>query len=309
MSSNKLYRVSAPGSLMVMGEHAVLYHHGAIVTAVNQRIFLTLKPRSDQKIIIRSSLGHLESDIASLKPIKPFEHILYSILMVQKKIQNGFELEVESQFSHKIGLGSSAAITVATVALLHYWLLNNMPAPATVYFKALEVIKKIQNKGSGGDLLASIIGGTLFYQSNPFNFKSLPLLPSLTVIYSGSKTPTATVIEKVYHHYQKEPFIYSEIFKKISHLTRLACELGNLFKQQQELMRKLQVSNETLDMLIHALEKNEEIWGAKISGSGLGDCVIGLSKNPLDFPISEKWKYLGIQQITACPSSQGLYYE
>ena len=45
---------SAPGSIMITGEHAVVYGHKAIVAAVEQRISVTLTPRQDDQVRITS---------------------------------------------------------------------------------------------------------------------------------------------------------------------------------------------------------------------------------------------------------------
>src|SRR3989339_1369302 len=39
--------VSAPGKLLLFGEHAVVHNHPAIVTAVNQWLFVTLEKSND----------------------------------------------------------------------------------------------------------------------------------------------------------------------------------------------------------------------------------------------------------------------
>ena len=50
-------KASAPGSLMLMGEHAVLHGKKALVCAIDQRISVSLTPREDARISIVSALG------------------------------------------------------------------------------------------------------------------------------------------------------------------------------------------------------------------------------------------------------------
>ncbi len=52
--------------------------------------------------------------------------------------------------------------------------------------------------------------------------------------------------------------------------------VGTCMNQSQIYMKELGVSDDTLDHLVSHLEAQPSILGAKISGSGLGDCVIGL---------------------------------
>src|SRR5689334_7689388 len=111
------YRASAPGSLMLLGEYAVLYGKPAIVCAVEKRMTVTLTPRTDQRIIIDSArLGHYETDLATLKIEKPFLFVLGALKHFQTKCRRGFNIEITAEFCDQIGFGSSAAVTVATLA-------------------------------------------------------------------------------------------------------------------------------------------------------------------------------------------------
>ena len=63
-----------------------------------------------------------------------------------------------------------------------------------------------------------------------------------------------------------------------------------------------------IDELITDLCADPAIYGAKISGSGLGDCVIALgelSKNTI-FPANERQRQAGVGQIHVKTSNQGL---
>ena len=67
-----LFKVSVPGSIMLLGEHAVLYGYPAIVCAINRRISITLQSRTDDIIIINTeSFGKYETTIKKVwkKPL------------------------------------------------------------------------------------------------------------------------------------------------------------------------------------------------------------------------------------------------
>ena len=57
---------SAPASAMLMGEHAVLFGHSALVCALTQRIFVKASKRADGQIVITSSLGYFECAVNEL---------------------------------------------------------------------------------------------------------------------------------------------------------------------------------------------------------------------------------------------------
>ncbi len=109
--------------MMLLGDYAVLYGKHAVVCAVDKRIHVTLTPRADTTIQIQSSLhGHHSTDLAQLTIEKPFL-LFYGVLKnYQARLKRGCDIEISSDFSDKIGLGSSAAVTAATMAALVTWL-------------------------------------------------------------------------------------------------------------------------------------------------------------------------------------------
>lgn len=121
------YKVSAPGSVMLMGEHAVVYGHQAIVCAVDKRITVKLTPRKDSVIEINSALGNHQTSISKIKVCAPFEFILNAVLKYQKKLKTGFDCLIESEIDATTGLGSSAAVSVAFMAALLWWLEKTPP--------------------------------------------------------------------------------------------------------------------------------------------------------------------------------------
>ena len=111
--------------------------------------------------------------------------------------------------------------------------------------------------------------------------------PQLTVLFSGSKTPTPEVIALVDERRQKHPELFDELDGLIGDVVQRAFEaasrgdwaaLGELMNINQGLMDALGVNTERLAELVYALREDPNIEGSKISGSGLGDCVVGLGK-------------------------------
>lgn len=115
-----LYRAKAPGSLMLLGEYAVLHGKTAIVAAIDKFILISLTPRNDNTIHICSSLGELTADRRRLQPLPPFEFVLTAL--ASKKLPTGCNVMIESDLPSAIGLGSSAAVTIALLAGMSAWL-------------------------------------------------------------------------------------------------------------------------------------------------------------------------------------------
>ena len=272
---------------MLMGEHAVLYGRTALAAAIEQRINVSIRLRDDNKIIVNSKrLGLFETTISELTPQKPFEFVLTAIQL--SKINVGIIVNIHADFCHDQGLGSSAAVTVATVAALAA-AQNEMLEQYAIFTRALAVVHAVQKRGSGADVAASVYGGIVEYNcANIPAISKLIFAPEISVIFCGYKKPTTEVIALVREAYEKNTKHYETIFTNIDELVHQAViaiqeqdwlELGFLFNEQQKCMKSLGVSDDHLDSLIAELRAQPNILGAKISGSGLGDCVIGVSSS------------------------------
>ncbi len=281
------FKASAPGSLMLLGEHAVLQGQPALVCAVNRRIHVTLAPRKDRAIRITSALGRYSASVDRIKPSKNFRFVVAAVRRFARELTTGFDLRIDSEFSHKIGFGSSAAVTVATLAALSKWL-NGSVNPRKLLPDAVAVIRETQGLGSGADVAASVHGGIVLYRANPIRAQKLNASYPLTVLYSGSKMPTVEVVGIVERARKACPELYEAIFKIMGRSSRQAAaairrnnwkDVGAILNLNRLLMAAIGVSNGKLAAMACLLLRDPAILGAKISGSGLGDCVIGLGRS------------------------------
>jgi len=312
------YKVSAPGSLMLFGEHAVLHNKQAVVAAIDQYINIKLTPQLDDKIIVASkSFGSYSTSINKFRVIKKYNYVLIAIEQYLNKIKSGFILEIESDFSSDIGFGSSAAVVVATLGVLNLWLEKKNFESLKIYREAVKVVRLVQGIGSGADVAASVFGGIIAYKAKPISIKKLRNFISLVAVYSGSKMSTKDVVAKVEKNRKKFPNIYSDLYCAIDSCSKKAItaikkknwrELGELMNIHHGLQDALGVNNDILSELVFSLLSQSGICGAKISGSGLGDCVIGLGKiKKNSFPKNKLQKRIGIKQIDVSINKKGLH--
>ncbi|MEN7973403.1 MAG: galactokinase family protein [Verrucomicrobiota bacterium] len=287
---------SAPGSLMLLGEHAVLHGHHALVCAINRRITVRLSPSSDGMVKIVSDLGNYQSPLKELNDHPSLRFVIQSIRKQAEHIPSGFELTIVSGFSSKIGFGSSAAVTVATHAALMQWIMGEAPKPEALFLNALETVHEVQGRGSGADLAASVFGGVVGYSTVP-DFKPVEISIPLTAVYCGYKTPTPEVIQKVEQLRAADPAAYERIYSEIDKSVEAAVSclrnhdfpaFGKILNRNQQLMAEMGVNTPELQEIVDALQNDPDVFGAKISGSGLGDCAVGIGyadlKN-LEYPV------------------------
>ena len=283
---------SAPGSFMLLGEYGVLHGMPAIVCAVDKRINVTLKPRLDTRINIHSdALGDYQTDLNELIVEAPYQFVLAAIQQYKPKMHRGCDITIESEFSHTVGLGSSAAVTVATIAALVTWL-EIRTTPFDLMRQGRNVIRACQGTGSGADIAASVYGGAVYYQSQPMSAEKLDVQLPITMYYSGFKTKTADAIEHVTAKFAPYPKMFQQLCTSIGQCATEGMyqirrkdwsKLGEVMDMQQGLMESLGVSLPLFQYMTKMLREQKNISGAKISGSGLGDCVIALGKADDDF--------------------------
>lgn len=337
-----MYKISAPGSLMLLGEHAVLHSQKAITCAINKRVEVELIPDESKFVKINSNLGNFEIFLEEVNDlcqkiylnkskIKNFEYVLACIDLFINNTKNngiesnctccllsetkslrlkGFTLNINANFSSQVGFGSSAAVTVCTIALLYRWLYAKKIDNYDLLNLAKTVVLSVAKRGSGADLATSIFGGVLLYQpinyfdnkqvkdeleilnqNCQFNISNVERLPvnflNITALYSGYKIATKDVIKKVEKKAKDFPLVYQNLYALMGQCVDLAKEeiinnnldkLGKLMNVYHGLLASLGVSDLVLDFLSNKLRQQSNIFGAKISGAGLGDCIIGIGE-------------------------------
>jgi mevalonate kinase len=277
-------RVSAPGSLMLLGEHAVLHGRLSLVCAVSKRIAVTLTPRSGREVSIVSALGDYYGPLDCVEVQPPLRFVLRAVQSLAHALPSGFTLRIDAEFDHQTGLGSSAAVTASTLAALRAFA-GQPPDRDSLFDQALAVVRDVQGRGSGADLAASVFGGIVAYRAAPREISPLGKTHPITVVYSGSKLGTPEVIRQVEARRERHRQSFDAVFDLMESTARQAVEavraddwqlLGELLNINQGLMEALGVGTAQLARIVYGLRELNGILGAKISGSGLGDCAIAL---------------------------------
>jgi mevalonate kinase len=287
VSAYSKIEVTAPGSIMLMGEHAVLFGEPALACAVEARLTVTLVPRSDRRVLIDSALGQYSGSLDELSSMPELAFVLAVIAGYQSQLQRGFELSIRSGFSHTVGLGSSAAVTAATTAALAAYA-GQSTDPETLFARALTAVHQVQHgRGSGTDLAASLYGGVIGYDMAPAQVRPLSGLPPIALYYSGYKMKTPEVLARVEQKAARQPELFAGLYRLMGQTSQAAEKavnhqdwdgLGELMNLYQGLMDALGVCDATLAQMIYRLRAEPGVLGVKISGSGLGDCVLALGR-------------------------------
>lgn len=323
----KKITVSAPGKLMLFGEHAVVYGHPCIVTAVNQRIKLTAEIISTPEFQLDAPdvhIAHYTKSMSDLgkgnipKEVGFVEIAAKNILTSYGSSRNGgLKITTSADFSSLFGFGSSAAVTVCmvkAVSLLFDLQFNNKE----LFDLAYKTVLDIQAKGSGFDVASAIYGGTLYFVTGGKNIELLAVdsLP-LIVGYTGIKADTVTLMKEVQERFVGKEEKLLELYKDMSSIVTNAKkeieknnwqELGILMKKNQLLLHTLGVSTTKLDdMMSASLEAGAH--GAKLSGAGGGDCMIALGNEERKYAIECAIENAGGTIMHVSPNAEGVRIE
>lgn len=154
----------APGKLILLGEYAVLDGAPALVVAVDRHATCAASA-ADTLTVDAGEHGTLrwpaDRDAAHL----PLARALLAAIESPKPA--AYHLASDALYAdtpagrRKLGLGSSAATTVALTAAL---LGDRWPDGAAIYRRAQAVHRAVQGTGSGADIAASSLGGALAYR-------------------------------------------------------------------------------------------------------------------------------------------------
>src|SRR3989339_1555948 len=143
-------KASAPGKLMLFGEHAVVYGYPCIVTTVSSRIYVEVEKSNEFKI-----------DAPQVKDLK-FVQETVKLFCEKYKVDNKILINTYSDFSSEYGFGSSSAVTVATILALSK-LYKIKISKKEVFDLGYKVTLNIQGVGSGFDIAAATFCGTLYF--------------------------------------------------------------------------------------------------------------------------------------------------
>lgn len=271
---------------MISGEHAVLHGRHALVGAVDQRMRVTLRARKDDEIRIVSALGERRTARTAIDASPPFRFVGTVLKNAGNRLPCGMDVSIESDFPPDVGLGSSAAISVATFSALETWLTGALPARDLLLRDTVALVRSVQGLGSGGDVAAAVYGGVVVYTASPPHVQErFTLFPRISLVYAGYKTPTPEVVTFVEQRRRKDVDDFEATFDLMETGTMAAVDgfrvqdwsrLARALETGQSAMVAMGVCDATLAGIVAVMRADAGIQGAKISGSGLGDCVLGI---------------------------------
>ncbi|MFA4639507.1 mevalonate kinase [Pyrococcus kukulkanii] len=293
---------SAPAKIILFGEHSVVYGKPAIAAAINLRTYVEAELRRDDRIRIEAhdikvpgltvsfseNEIYFESDYGKAAEVLSYVRQAIELAMEEAGVRKGINVSITSQIPVGAGLGSSAAVAVATIGAVSK-LLGLELTREEVAKLGHKVELLVQGASSGIDPTVSAIGGFLYYEKG--NFEHLPFIELPIVVgYTGSSGSTKELVAMVRRRYESMPELIVPILNAMGKLVEKAKEvitseldeeekfakLGELMNINHGLLDALGVSTKKLSELVYAA-RTAGALGAKITGAGGGGCMYALA--------------------------------
>jgi mevalonate kinase len=268
-------QASAGGKAILLGEHAVVHGRPALAVGLGRHVSVRLVPRAGASREIPSDDARVQSAVARAA----------SAFGIPEG--TGFTLEFGGNLPIAMGLGSSAALSVALVRVLAAGAGIALSA-ARLDEVAYELEQIFHGTPSGVDSTTAARGGALWFEKGPpRRSEQVALRRSLTyvVALTGTRHETARTVASLRERAAAHPEVYAPVFDAIGALVKSARHalelgewpaLGRFMTMNHELLRALGVSTPELDELV-ARAVAAGAFGAKLTGGGGGGAALVLA--------------------------------
>lgn len=295
---------SAPAKVILFGEHFVVYGNPAILASIDKRIFVRacIRIDSEDRIAIGSDIGMagqydgngafktLKGGVEAKTTLDPLYSAIKRVLFARNS-RIGIEIDISSKVPPGVGLGSSAALCVATVAAVDSLFQKN-PNRHKICELALESERLIHKRTSGADCYVSTFGGLIQYHGKSKDFKKLEVKRSLPLVVAstGIKHSTGHLVAGVRKFKDKNSVLFDDLAKQANDICFQASialasgkrdKVGELMNENQIILQQIGVSHYKAGDLIKIC-RNAGAVGAKITGAGGGGSVIALAATKED---------------------------
>ena len=235
---------SAPGKLVLTGEYAVLEGAPAIVLALDRRARVTLRDNAGAGYVIdapdlgvHDALGYLDGQQHfhwnSVDAIATDRLALVASVLETMALDGalpGFHatLDTRTFFStagahHKLGLGSSAALTVALAGAVHAHTGGGAPSAG----RLLAAHRRAQGgRGSGLDIAASLTGGAIVYRLRAGQPQITPVPWPAGLLFacawSGKAVSTGVFLRRLAAWRERAPARYTALMHELARCAEVA---------------------------------------------------------------------------------------
>lgn len=255
----------AHSKIILMGEHAVVYGYPALAVPL---------PRVEAVARVTAA-----SEQLALDPLDPIDRAVEVALAFLGMAEQAISYEVSSAIPEQRGMGSSAAVAIAVIrAVFDYY---GRDLTDQVLEDLVNQAEKVAHGNpSGLDAKTCLSDSPICYQRGQ-GFSACPvnLSAHLIIADTGVYGNTSQAVDQVREQGQVD--ILSDLGALAEQFLQALpagdlSQLGGFMTQAHGLLSQLGVSCQEADQLV-AVAQSAGAFGAKMSGGGLGGCIIALT--------------------------------
>lgn len=284
----------SPGKCILFGEHAVVYGYSAIATAISLYSSCTIS-KSDHETISVNLENYDKiyefmtlNELASSFP-EQFNQIRYLFMSLHNKFNlnfNNIKITLKSSIMPGSGLGSSASTAVALVSAFNEFYGLNLDKQG-ISEVAFEMEKIVHGSPSGIDNTICTFGNSIIFQNGTYKFLKMHQDLKFIITDTNIEHDTKLAINEIKTLREEDPKFVNNIFRNIGKLSKAAKRelikgnkkhVGELMNRNQNYLSSLRLVNQEISKVINTARMFGAL-GSKLTGAGLGGCVITICKD------------------------------
>jgi mevalonate kinase len=277
---------SAPGKIILFGEHAVVYGRPALAVPVTQvHADVEISDATRAGIWIDAPDVNLHAELNTLPSDHPIASVINNLFFLLRVSPfPNLEIKISSTIPVASGLGSGAAVTVALTRALSSRFGHSM-ADEEVNAFTHEIEKLHHGTPSGIDnTVVTYAMPVYFVRGQPIETFNVGVPFTILIADTGIPAPTKKSVADVRQLWKSDKKRWENLFEEVGDIAFAARHvikegwikmLGALMDENHSLLREMTVSSPELDHLVETARKAGAL-GAKLSGSGRGGNMIAL---------------------------------
>ena len=287
---------SAPGKIILFGEHAVVYGRPALAIPVTQvHADVEIAESTRPGIWIEAPEVDLHAELNTLPSDHSVASVIHNFLFLSRVSPfPNLEIRITSTIPVAAGLGSGAAVTVALTRALSSHL-NHPMSDEEISAFTYEIEKLHHGTPSGIDnTVVTFARPVYFIKGQPIEIFKVGMPFTIVIGDTGIPAPTKESVGDVRRLWIHDKSRWESVFDKVAEISftaRRAIEqgrwelLGELMNENHQLLQELTVSSAELDRLV-TTACTAGALGAKMSGGGRGGNMIALVQPELAATVS-----------------------
>ena len=288
---------SAPGKIILFGEHAVVYGRPALAVPVTQvYAHVEISDRDTSGIWIDASDVNLHTDLNTLPSDHPIAAVIHNLFFLSRLSPfPNLEIKISSTIPVAAGLGSGTAVTVALTRALATHIDYSMTDEQINAF-AYEIEKLHHGTPSGIDnTVVTYARPVYFVKGQPIETFQVAQPFTIVIADTGIRAPTKESVGDVRKLWEADQAKWDNVFDEVADISFAARHviregrikmLGALMDENHMYLQEMTVSSPELDKLVSAARKGGAL-GAKMSGGGRGGNMIALVEQEISSAVAE----------------------